>query len=116
MYWKVEDLTQTSVVLDNAETDKRAGRRFLLRYYRVWNLEQCELPQTLLDKLPKIETQEHDPIEAAEQVEEIFGWLKTVAGLRKTRHRGVNRVGWMFTLALAAYNLVRMRNLLPAPA
>ena len=45
------------------------------------------------------------------RVEEIFGWLKTVAGLRKTRHRGLARVGWMFTFALAAYNLVRMRNL-----
>jgi len=50
------------------------------------------------------------------RVEEIFGWLKTVGGLRKTRHRGTRRVGWMFTLALAAYNLLRMRNLLPAPA
>jgi len=50
------------------------------------------------------------------RIEEIYGWLKTVAGLRKTRHRGVLRVGWMFTFALAAYNLVRMRNLLPAPA
>jgi transposase len=50
------------------------------------------------------------------RVEEIFGWVKTVAGLRKTRHRGVARVGWIFTFALAAYNLVRMRNLLPAPA
>ena len=50
------------------------------------------------------------------RVEEIFGWLKTVAGLRKTRHRGVDRVGWMFTFAAAAYNLVRMRNLaLAAP-
>ena len=49
------------------------------------------------------------------RIEEIFGWLKTVAGLRKTRHRGVARVGWVFTFALAAYNLVRMRNLLPAP-
>lgn len=49
------------------------------------------------------------------QVEEIFGWLKTVAGLRKARHRGVARVGWMFTFALSAYNLVRLRNLLPAP-
>jgi transposase len=45
------------------------------------------------------------------RIEEIFGWLKTVAGLRKTRHRGVARVGWMFSFALAAYNLVRMRNL-----
>ena len=45
------------------------------------------------------------------RIEEIFGWLKTVAGLRKTRHRGAPRVGWMFTFALAAYNLVRMRNI-----
>jgi transposase len=50
------------------------------------------------------------------RIEEIFGWLKTVAGLRKTRHRGVARVGWTFTFALAAYNLVRMRTLLAAPA
>jgi len=46
------------------------------------------------------------------RVEEIFGWLKTVGGMRKTRFRGKDRVGWMFTWALAAYNLVRMRNLL----
>ena len=45
------------------------------------------------------------------RLQEIFGWLKTVAGLRKTRHRGVARVEWMFTFALAAYNLVRMRNI-----
>jgi IS5 family transposase len=38
------------------------------------------------------------------RIEEIFGWLKTVAGLRKTRHRGAARVGWMFRFALAAYN------------
>jgi transposase len=50
------------------------------------------------------------------RVEEIFGWLKTVAGLRKTRHRGAARVDWSFRFALAAYNLVRMRNLVPAPA
>jgi transposase len=45
------------------------------------------------------------------RVEEIFGWLKTVATLRKTRHRGIARVSWTFTFATAAYNLVRMRNL-----
>jgi transposase len=45
------------------------------------------------------------------RVEEIFGWVKTAAGMRKTRYRGVRKVGWMFTLAAAAYNLVRMRNL-----
>jgi transposase len=47
-------------------------------------------------------------------VEEIFGWLKTVGGLRKLRHRGLERVGWMFTFGVAAYNLVRIRNLTPA--
>ena len=50
------------------------------------------------------------------RVEEIFGWIKTVAGLRKTKHRGRKRVDWMFTFAAAAYNLVRLRNLTPAGA
>jgi len=50
------------------------------------------------------------------RVEEIFGWLKSVALMRKTRHRGSQRVGWMFTFALAAYNIVRMRNLVGALA
>jgi IS5 family transposase len=50
------------------------------------------------------------------RVEEIFGWMKTVGMLRKTRHRGVDRVGWMFTFGVAVYNLVRMRNLMEAPA
>jgi transposase len=48
------------------------------------------------------------------RVEEVFGWMKTVALMRKTRVRGPDRVGWMFTLAAAAYNLVRMRNLATA--
>lgn len=48
------------------------------------------------------------------RVEEVFGWLKTVALMRKVRHRGRQLVGWMFTLAAAAYNLVRIRNLVGA--
>jgi transposase len=48
-------------------------------------------------------------------VEEPFGWMKTVAGLQQTRHRGKDRVGWVFVLACAAYDLVRLGNLLPAP-
>jgi transposase len=50
------------------------------------------------------------------RVEEVFGWLKTIALQRKTRFRGPDRVGWMFTFAAAAYNLVRMRNLETAVA
>jgi len=52
--------------------------------------------------------------EKRKRVEEIFGWIKTVAMLRKTRHKGLLRVGWMFAFAASAYNLVRMRNLVPA--
>lgn len=46
------------------------------------------------------------------RVEEIFGWLKTIGGCRQLLHRGLPKAGWQFTFALAAYNLVRMRNLL----
>jgi transposase len=48
------------------------------------------------------------------RIEECFGWLKTIALLRKLRHRGAWKVEWIFTFACAAYNLVRMRNLLAA--
>jgi hypothetical protein len=44
-------------------------------------------------------------------VEQVFGWMKTVGGLRKLRHRGVALVDWQLTFAAATYNLVRMRNL-----
>ena len=46
------------------------------------------------------------------RIEEVFGWMKTVGVLRKTRHRGTERVGWMFTFVAAAYNLVRLPKLL----
>jgi IS5 family transposase len=46
------------------------------------------------------------------RVEEAFGWAKTVAGLRKMRHRGLPKVDWQFTLAMAAYDLVRLLKLL----
>ena len=48
------------------------------------------------------------------RIEECFGWLKTIALMRKLRHRGVGKVDWIFTFACAAYNLVRMRNLAAA--
>jgi transposase len=50
------------------------------------------------------------------RIEECFGWLKTIALMRKVRHRGVSKVDWVFTLACAAYNLVRMRTLATVPA
>ena len=44
-------------------------------------------------------------------VEQMFGWAKTVGLMGKTRHRGTQRVDWMFIFTAAAFNLVRMRNL-----
>lgn len=45
------------------------------------------------------------------RVEEIFGWMKTTGGMRKTRYVGQRKVAWHFDLVATAYNLVRMRNL-----
>src|SRR5512138_1430880 len=49
-------------------------------------------------------------------VEQAFGWMKTVGGLRKLRHRGGPLVTWVFTFTAAVYNIVRLRRLLPATA
>ena len=48
------------------------------------------------------------------RIEECFGWIKTVGGLRKTRHRGRPLVQWFFVLTAAAYNLIRVPKLLAA--
>lgn len=45
------------------------------------------------------------------RIEEVFGWMKTIGGLRKLRHRGTARVEWQFLFVAAAYNLVRLRTL-----
>jgi transposase len=48
------------------------------------------------------------------RIEEAFGWIKTIGGLRKTRFIGRARTDWAFTFAAAAYNLVRLPKLLAA--
>ena len=50
-------------------------------------------------------------LQKRKSIEQIFGWIKNTALMRKVRHRGRALVQWQFTLALSAYNLVRMRNL-----
>jgi transposase len=65
-------------------------------------------------------TTRHDTYTDSQQqrrhIEKVFAWLKQIAGQRRTRFRGSERVGWMFQFAAAAYNLVRLKNLLPQPA
>jgi len=46
------------------------------------------------------------------RIEECFGWMKDIALMRKLKHRGLEKVGWLFTFAAAVYNLVRMRKLM----
>jgi len=46
------------------------------------------------------------------RIEECFGWMKDIALMRKMKHRGLEKVGWLFTFAAAAYNLVRIRKLM----
>ena len=46
------------------------------------------------------------------RIEEGFGWMKTIAGLKKTKYRGLERVGWSFTMAAIAYNLIRLPRLM----
>ena len=48
------------------------------------------------------------------RIEEAFGWIKEIALQRRARHRGKDRVGWQFTLAAAAYNLIGLPKLLAA--
>ena len=50
------------------------------------------------------------------RIEEVFGWGKEIGGMRRTLLRGLERVGWSFTLRVAAYNLIRLPKLLAPPA
>jgi transposase len=97
-------------------TDKNYDTRDFVRELREWQVTP-HVAQHTTRRSSAIEgrTTRH-PGSAVSQrkrtcVEEIFGWLQTVGLLRKTRHRGVARVGWLFTFAAAVYNLVRMRTL-----
>src|SRR5262245_44807114 len=48
------------------------------------------------------------------RIEEGFGWMKTIGGMRRMKYRGRERVAWMFTLTAAAYNLIRLPKLMAA--
>ena len=50
------------------------------------------------------------------RIEEVFGWVKSAAGKRQTKFRGIQRVGWSFSLTAAAYNLIRLPRLLACVA
>ena len=53
---------------------------------------------------------------ARPRIEPAFGWLKTIAWIRKVKLRGLAKVDWLFVFASAAFNLIRLPKLLPRPA
>jgi transposase len=53
---------------------------------------------------------------ARPRIEPAFGWLKTIAWMRKVKLRGLKKVDWLFVFASAAFNLIRLPKLLPRPA
>lgn len=70
VFWKIDRMANDAEMEPDAESvgTERTRHRFVLKYFRVWNLEQCELPAAVHDRLPTIETHQHDPIEAAERI------------------------------------------------
>jgi antirestriction protein ArdC len=68
VFWKIDEARDKGEDANNKQREESARRRFLLRYYRVFNLDQCVLPEAVLEKLPKMETHPHDPVETAERI------------------------------------------------
>ena len=101
------------VVLDRlVQMPTAAAEHGVIRSYLEW---MADLPwaKTSEDRLDvdearRILDEDHFGLE---KVKEVFGWLKTIGCLGKLHHRGRERVDAVFTLATAAYNLIRIRNL-----
>jgi antirestriction protein ArdC len=74
VFWKARQVDRVADDPENKpdserlEAQDKNGRRLVLKFYRVFNVDQCDLPQTALDRLPAIETYQHDPIEAGERI------------------------------------------------
>jgi Transposase DDE domain len=101
------------------EVDKGYDARIFVDAARMLNVTPC-VAQNTTNRRGAIDrrTVRHAGYALSQRyrkrVEEIFGWMKTVGPMRQTQYRGTWRVGWMFTLTAAAYNLVRIRNLCEA--
>ena len=67
VFWKIDDVKQSTEDLEAEEPEEKTRRRFLLRFYRVWNLEQVELPEPVRARF-QVQTQAIDPIAEAERI------------------------------------------------
>ena len=112
------------VMLDDAR--QRGFRPKTLGGDRGYDTRQCVKDMRNLGVTPHVAQRVHSAIDGRttrhsgygvsqkirKRVEEIFGWMKTVGGFRRTRYRGVERTGLAGYFVATAYNLVRMANLL----
>src|SRR5260370_12991268 len=97
--------------------DKAYDTQEFVRELRGMNITPHEAPNTTNRRSAVDErTTRHAGYEVSERkrkrVEQSFGWMKMVGMLRKVKLRGIDKVGWLFTLTGAAYNLCRLRNLM----
>ena len=67
VFWKVEEIDHDQDT-DHSESNSKLRQRFVLRYYRIFNLEQCDLPPRATDRLPKLETRPHGPIATCDEI------------------------------------------------
>ena len=115
--WMAEKISGTQRVSLGADKgyDQADGVRELRRMQITPHVAQKQ--RSALDRRTTRHVGYQTSQRVRKRVEEVFGWMKTIGLLRKLRHRGLDRVGWMFTFTAAAYNLVRARNLsaLPSP-
>jgi transposase len=75
------------------------------------HVAQFERRTSSIDRRTTRHTGYRQSLDRRSRIEQIFSWLKNVALFRKTRHRGHKKLEWLLTLALSAYNLIRMRKL-----
>ena len=76
----------------------------------------AQRPQSAIDARTTRHPGYHASQRHRKRIEEVFGWMKTIGGLRKLRHRGTAKVEWQFLFVAAVYNLVRLRTLTRALA
>jgi N-terminal domain of anti-restriction factor ArdC len=71
VFWKVDRIAnriESEPQEKELNTEDKGRQRSVLKFYRLFNVEQCELPQAVHEKLPKVETYQRDPIEAGERI------------------------------------------------
>ncbi len=96
---------QTSIPLRDGQPPSGIASNYFFHLYDTYKRRRVTHPRRRAASL-----------RARKRIEEEFGWIKTVAGLGRTKLRGLEKVDWAFTFAAAAYNLIRLPRLFACEA